>query len=862
MLREQIAQVGATDPWRLVFWARYLAVPLLTVILLTGGSDHEHHLAFAAILVVGVLPATIAMDLWRRRVGSANLPLLVVDSIGAAAAMLLSPDVIPAVVVVLTASTATLAAAAGRHCAERSLAVSALILLATAAHVRPADAHLLAVYCIIGFLLAIVVGNVADGERTLRADQQVLLEGVDGIVWESTLGRPSRLSFAGNVEAILGVPIDELSPDDGWFHHIHASDQERAIAALMEIVAGHRDHGILQYRVIARGGRIAHVNDHVRVTRNAAGQPERIHGLLVDVTRQRLAEEALNHHRDIVENIHTALLVVKLIDPDDPRSLVLVAANPAAGELIGPRIGDQADTRLVDAFPILRNGQIPTRLVDTITVGIGFDSEMSLSTEPDSPIYAVHTFPLPDRSAAMALQDVTDRARVQERLRHQALHDALTGLPNRVLLNDRLRKGLSRARRDGEPLAVLILDLNHFKEVNDTLGHHSGDALLSVIARRLRVNLREADTVARLGGDEFAILLTTNAHRLGAESVAEKVADLVDDPIELDGVTIQVGASIGIALSPDHGDDADALARRADVAMYVAKRAGVPWAVYAPEDDRSSIRRLTLLGELRQAIAHDQLVLHHQPTVDLVTGQVLRSEALLRWRHPQHGLMPPSEFMELAEMSGVIQPLTRWVIQQSIKQVKGLRNHGTDMHVAVNVSARNLYEPDLVDWIGELLRREEFPGERLTLEITESLLMDDPILAREVLTELKSYGISLSIDDFGTGYSSLSYLRDLPIDEIKIDQSFVAAMSGPDGDDTIVRSVIDLGHNLGLAVVAEGVEDLETLMQLIELGCDRAQGFLLSQPLPVEELSAVLDSEWFTNFADHTVAGVANVAEA
>jgi len=364
--------------------------------------------------------------------------------------------------------------------------------------------------------------------------------------------------------------------------------------------------------------------------------------------------------------------------------------------------------------------------------------------------------------------------------------------------------------------------------------------------------LREADTVARLGGDEFAILLSTDATRSGATAVAEKIARVVERPVEIDDVSIQVGASIGIAFFPEHATDADGLARRADVAMYVAKRSNAAWAIYAPEDDRSSIRRLTLLGELRQAITANQLVLHHQPTIELSSGRVLRTEALLRWKHPQHGLMPPGEFMELAEMSGVIQPLTRWVLRESIRQVHKLTVDGEFLHVAVNISARNLYEPDLIDWLVNLLETENFPGERLTLEITESLLMDDPLLALGVLRRLKTFGISLSVDDFGTGYSSLSYLRDLPIDEIKIDQSFVASMALPGGDDTIVRSVIDLGHNLGLAVVAEGVEDVETLVRLRDMGCDRAQGFLLSQPLPAEDLAGLLDTDWFTRFASPT----------
>ncbi len=841
--QDHIAIVGVQDPWRLVFWSRYLGIPLLALLLVVGPLDLDNRAAMAAILLVGSLSTTIALDRSTRLRSALTPHLIEIDSILAGITILLEPRAVPGVALVMTANVALVSAAAGRRISERTLASSAVLLLAAGLIAGADQGYLLAIYIVAGLTLSIVVGNVADGERGLRGHHQLLLDGIDAIVWESTQAPTGRLTIAGHTESILGARVNELSPIDGWVHHIHEADQHRAVVDLLEIIEGDGGGGQIEYRMIARGGDVVHVRDHVRVERGAQGQPLTVRGLVVDITEQRRAEADLKHYRDIVEHIHTALIVVRLADPDDRRSLTLVAANPAASEMLGRRAEDHIGSRLTEAFPLLRGGAIPDRLVDTIQAGIGFDSEMALSSEPNSPVFAVHTFPLPRDSVAMSLQDVTDRARVQARLRHQALHDALTGLPNRVLLNDRLRKGLSLARRESHPLAVMIMDLNHFKEVNDTLGHHSGDVLLSIIAQRLRESLREADTIARLGGDEFAILLATDAHRSGAESVAAKIAELVERPIDIDGVTIQVGASIGIALYPEHGDDADQLARRADVAMYVAKRAGAPYAVYAPEDDRSSIRRLTLLGELRQAIVADQLILHHQPTIDLDTGSVLRSEALLRWMHPEHGLMAPGEFMELAEMSGIIQPLTRWVLRQGIRQVRDLSRQGTDLHVAVNVSARNLYEPDLVPWIRSLLDEEAFPGERLTLEITESLLMDDPILAFEVLNQLKELGISLSIDDFGTGYSSLSYLRDLPIDEIKIDQSFVAAMSGPAGDDTIVRSVIDLGHNLGLAVVAEGVEDLDTLLRLRELGCDRAQGFLLSKPMPVEQLATVLGSD-------------------
>ena len=841
---QSVAMMGASDPWRLVFWARYVALPLLALLALVGPLDGPWSSPLVCLLLLIGIPATFLLDRARARRPSLTRRLVELDAALAAAVLTLEPGAIGGVCVVMTANVAMVAAAAGRRAAERATALWASTLFVVAIATDNSNLYLLAIHAVGGLVLAIVIGNMADGERGMRVRHEALLEGVEGIVWESTVDPPTTLSIGGHVEAILGVPADELSTGDGWVHWIHASDQERAIDGLAALLASKAPSGDLEYRVIAHGGRVVHVRDHISVERDYLGTPLRVRGLVIDISSQREAERQLTHYRDIVEHIHTALIVVQLVDPSDPRSLLLMAANPAASDRLGRDATTLVGSRLVDAFPVLRGGPIPERLLHTIQVGVGFDSEMSLTAAPDSPVYSVHTFPLPGAAAAMSLHDVTDRARVQQRLRHQALHDSLTGLPNRVLLNDRLTDGLNHARRTDEPVAMMLMDLNHFKEVNDTLGHHSGDVLLSVIAQRLRDSLREADTVARLGGDEFAILLTTAAHRSGTEEVARKIAQLVEEPVEIDGVTIQVSASIGVAFFPEHAEEPDGLARRADVAMYVAKRSGVPYAVYAPEDDRSSIRRLTLLGELRHAISADQLVLHHQPTIDLATGEVLRTEALLRWRHPEHGLMPPGEFMELAEMSGVIAPLTRWVLHQSIRQVKAVANEFSDLHVAVNVSARNLYEPDLVDWIEALLRDEEFPGERLTLEITESLLMDDPLLAADVLKRLKAMGISLSIDDFGTGYSSLSYLRDLPIDEIKIDQSFVEAM-GDDGDDTIVRSVIDLGHNLDLAVVAEGVEDRETLTRLVGLGCDRAQGFLFGHPLPIDELCEAMRTDRF-----------------
>jgi diguanylate cyclase (GGDEF)-like protein len=394
-----------------------------------------------------------------------------------------------------------------------------------------------------------------------------------------------------------------------------------------------------------------------------------------------------------------------------------------------------------------------------------------------------------------------------------------------------VRTSLKRTRRTGEPVSLLVMDLDHFKDVNDALGHEQGDRLLIEISRRLATVVSEADTVARLGGDEFAVLLTDDADEPAARRVARRIRKALEEPFHLGGITLESSASIGIAVAPDHGVDAETLAQRADVAMYAAKRSGAEVAVYARDLDQSSIRRLALLGELRSAITEDDLRLRYQPCLDLASGIVRSAEALVRWQHPTHGLLPPSEFIELAEVSGLIRPLTRWVIENVLGQIHQWSAEGVELRVAANLSVKDLYDRDLVPWLRDRLDAWGVPASQLKLEITESELMDDPLLALEVLGKLKALGVHTSIDDFGTGYSSLAYLKHLPIDELKIDKSFVGNLVQDANDLVIVRSTIDLAHNLGLAVVAEGVEDGATLDRLAELSCDRAQGFFVSRPL-------------------------------
>ncbi len=431
----------------------------------------------------------------------------------------------------------------------------------------------------------------------------------------------------------------------------------------------------------------------------------------------------------------------------------------------------------------------------------------------------------------------------QRRAERQALHDGLTGLPNRTLLRDRTGQAIRAADRELAPAALALIDLDRFKEVNDTLGHHYGDQLLVQVGERLRTTLRQVDTVARLGGDEFAVLLPRIATGEGAVTVAEKLRAALEEPFVLEGLSLDVEASIGLALYPDHGNTPDELLQHADIAMYVAKETHAGFVLFDSTLDQHSPRRLALLGELRRAIERGQLVLHYQPKVNAHTGAVLGVEALVRWQHPEHGLIPPGEFIPPAERTGLIGPLTHYVLDAALRQCHLWRQDGHELAVAVNVSARRLLDLAFPDEVAGLLATWDVPARLLLVEITESTIMADPAHALQILGRLNAMGVQLAIDDFGTGYSSMAYLKTLPMDELKIDRSFVSQMTSNTRDAVIVRSTVDLGRNLDLRVVAEGVEDRTTWQELDALGCDAIQGYYVSRPVPPDDLITWLEQQ-------------------
>ncbi|NYI41233.1 putative bifunctional diguanylate cyclase/phosphodiesterase [Demequina lutea] len=417
---------------------------------------------------------------------------------------------------------------------------------------------------------------------------------------------------------------------------------------------------------------------------------------------------------------------------------------------------------------------------------------------------------------------------------YDSLHDALTGLPNRTLLTDRLYRALEEGLHAGSTTGLLLIDLDRFKEVNDTFGHHYGDELLAKIGPRLRAHVRQGDTIARLGGDEFAVLLPGVGDRATAVVIADALQHALEVPFQVAGVDLDVEASIGIVLSGEHGDDTTTLLQRVDIAMYVAKAEHLGVFVYDPDADSHSPGKLALLGELRRAIENDELLLHFQPQVSIDTGEVTGAEALVRWQHPTRGLVYPDDFVPLAERTGLIGPLTGFVLNAAVIQAKAWSDAGQPLPVAVNLSVRNLSDEDLPRQVAALLKAHQLPASLLKLEVTESAIMFDPVGAARVLRQLADLGVEISIDDFGAGYTSLGQLKSLPVTEFKIDKSFVMNMNQDASDALIVHSVVDLGHHLGLTIVAEGVENPAALEQLAAYGCDNAQGYYLCRPVPVD----------------------------
>jgi diguanylate cyclase (GGDEF)-like protein/PAS domain S-box-containing protein len=559
---------------------------------------------------------------------------------------------------------------------------------------------------------------------------------------------------------------------------------------------------------------------------------------------RRRAEEELRQSGEriqaILDNVADGIVTV------DER-LIVRSYNPAAARLFGyppEEIIGKEFARLVDEQyraelkPRLR-GYLRANSRDVI---VGSHESMGLRKDGVSFPVEFNVSRLgPHRLVIGSLRDVSERKAETEALQYRVLHDPLTGMPNRTFLRERLEEAVRAAEREMKPCAVLLMDLNGFKSVNDSLGHQAGDDVLQQVGERMRSVLRKADTVSRYGGDEFAVVPWGASDVPRAVLIAEKLLRAIDRPFLIDDQPIKISISVGIAVYPQHADSAEALMRRADVAMYAAKRARSGYSIYSVDQEGGENGdRVPLIGKLRYAIDQFELLLHYQPIVSISDGRPVKVEALVRWGHPSHGLLPPDDFIPSAEQTDLIKALTAWVLNEALSQVSAWSKAGIEIGVSVNLSARNLLDDELPDAVAELLRTWQIPPERLSLEITERTIIATE--AEATLLRLHETGVQLSVDDFGTGYSSLSHLKYLPVQEIKVDKSFVLDMATNWDGAAIVRSTIDLGHNLGLKVTAEGVEDAKTAGLLRGYGCDYVQGFYIARPAAAETLGPWLRS--------------------
>ncbi|WP_404378377.1 EAL domain-containing protein [Caenispirillum salinarum] len=442
-------------------------------------------------------------------------------------------------------------------------------------------------------------------------------------------------------------------------------------------------------------------------------------------------------------------------------------------------------------------------------------------------------------------EDVTERKRAEERIRYLANYDTLTRLPNRVLFRDRLHQAVSHARRMQKALAVMFVDLDRFSRINDTLGHAAGDQLLSTMAERIQLVAEDADTVARIGGDEFAVIQSDLSNAEAAAVLAKKVVDAVGTTVDMDGHEIHLGANVGIAIFPQDGEDPDHLIKNADMAMYRAIRSETAsYYFFSSEMNAEAQVRLGIEGDLRRAVERDELTLFYQPQISVATGRVIGVEALLRWQHPEQGMVSPARFIPVAEDSGLILPIGEWVMSEAMRQSRAWLDDGLPpITMAINISAVQFRQDGIIDRIKALIAEHQVDPTSIEMELTESMLMQDARQAIELLTDLSDLGIQLAIDDFGTGYSSLSYLKQFPVDKLKVDQSFVRHITTDANDAVIARATINLGHSLGLRVVAEGVEDLETYAYLRAENCDVAQGYYFGRPMPADQIADLLRRE-------------------
>jgi diguanylate cyclase (GGDEF)-like protein/PAS domain S-box-containing protein len=697
---------------------------------------------------------------------------------------------------------------------------------------------------------------VPDPTGSAEQRYRLLVEQIPAITYIADWGglRPF-LYVSPQAEVLLGYPPEEWVADvEFWDRILHPEDRERVLAEEQRTMAA-EERFEQEYRLVAKDGRVVWIWERDTIIRDADGKPVCTQGVLVDVTELKQTQLALadsegmlREERDRAQRyLDIAATMITVLGADGSVQLV----NKRACEVLGYREAELLGQNWFDVI-VPASDREPTRGVFQQLMAGEIESTEEyenrvVSKTGEERLISWHNTVLRDengRTAGMLSsgEDITERRKAQERVVYLAYHDQLTGLPNRAMLGDHLTVAVARAKRTKVSAALLCLDVDDFKLVNDSLGHSVGDELLLAVTSRLNAIKREGDVLARAGGDEFFLLLPDLPEdgEGPALAAAQRVIAAFQEPFEISGAELHVSASVGVSISPSDAADADELLRHADAAMYQAKRdARSNYALYEPEQD-DPLERLSLTARLRKSVKRAELVLHYQPIFTLPEGKPVAVEALLRWHDPERGLVGPAEFIPAAENTGLIEPIGGWVLDELCRQAAEWRTLGLTPRLSVNASPRELRRPEYLDTLARALNRHGVDPSRLMVEVTESAAMGEAGAARMLISKLNELGVAIAIDDFGEGFSSLSRLRELPVQQLKIDRSFMRDVPENEGPSAVITAIIRLAEALGRQVVAEGVETEEQRQFLIEQGCPLGQGYHLSRPLPADQVTALL----------------------